>query len=216
MLERIVNIAPGSDFQKSSAKTARYNRSAQFLHTLNTSMNDSISLSPATSFLSSVHWRLKKFVNEKEKTLVVFEFDGFEFTAALNQSGMITSLSVEYEIKKAINKLPFVYNFKLWLESKNIIRLNEKFDVLTQLPYLNAFANQLVNLNDYSLNISVDKTDVREAFNEIEKSLNVEFDYLNGCLIGFLEKYLSLNFNVQSKRESFDNLLLRNIEITKL
>ena len=216
MLERIINIAPGSDYQKSPAKSSQYHRSAHFLHTMSTSLNDSISLSPATAFLASVHWRLKKINNEKEKIGVVFEFGGFEFTASMEKPGMVVNYNIEYEVKKAFEKLSFNHELKMWIESDAVYKHSDKIDVIIQLPQLASFANKLISIYDYSTSVSVDKAEVRDSFYEVLDLLQVEFEYVNSCLVGFLEKFLSLSFNLTEKKDLLkSNLLLRKIEISK-
>ena len=215
MLERIINIAPGSDYQKSSAKSSQYTRNANFLHSLNSSMNDSISLSPATAYLSGIRWKLKKLNNNKEKIVVAFEFDEFEFTAALEILG--ATKAIDYEIRKTINKIPFVYQTVLWIGSSSMKKQSEKFEVVTHLPMLNSFLENLVKLSEYSYNISAENSQVKDAFFEKEQDLMPEFEYVNSCAIAFLEKYLSLNLNFADLINGLNNnLSLKKIQISRL
>lgn len=215
MLERIVNIAPGSDYQKSSAKSSTYSRSGHFLNSLNSSMNDSISLSPATAYLSSVKWKLKQLKKEREKVILSFEFDDFDFTAILEQTGI--TKSIEYEVKRTINKIPYIYKANIGIESSNLKKQKEKFEMLTHLPILNSFFEELVRLSDYATNISADNARAKEAFFEKERDLISEFEYVNGCVLAFLEKYLTMNLIVAEKKDfTNDELLLKKIQITRL
>jgi hypothetical protein len=215
MLERIVNIAPGSDYQKSSAKSSRYTRSAHFLHSLNSTMNDSISLSPATAYLSTIRWKLKKLNNEREKIVVAFEFDEFDFTATLEQ--LSETKTIDYEVRKTINKIPYVYQAVIGIGSNSLKKQREKFDMLDHLPILNSFFDELVRLSDYTANMSVDNAQAKEAFFDKEKNLKPEFEYVNGCVITFLEKYLSMNLSPAEVRDGEnDNLLLKKIQISRL
>ena len=72
MLEKITNISAGSDYKNATSKTGRYNRTSQFINALNSSMTDSISLSPAVSYLNSLNWKLKKINKVKENLIVIF------------------------------------------------------------------------------------------------------------------------------------------------
>ncbi|MEW6653534.1 MAG: hypothetical protein AB1394_08710, partial [Bacteroidota bacterium] len=113
MLERILNISAGSDYKNSTSKSGNYQRTSQFLTTLQSSLSDSISLSPATVFLSSVHWRLKKLSSEKEKYIIAFEFDEFEFTAYLGQPDILITQSIEYEVKRKVEHYAKLYETSL-------------------------------------------------------------------------------------------------------
>ncbi len=215
MLERIVNIAPGSDYQKSSAKSSNYSRSGHFLHSLNSSMNDSISLSPATAYLSSIKWKLKQLKKEREKIILSFEFDEFDFTATLEQNGLTNS--IEYEVKRTVNKIPYVYRATVCIESNKLKKQKDKFEMLIHLPILNSFFEELVRLSDYAANISAENIQAKEAFFEKERDLISEFEYVNGCVLAFVEKYLSVNLLVAEKKDFMnDEILLKKIQITRM
>ena len=178
-------------------------------------MNDSISLSPATAYLSSVRWKLKKLNKEREKVVLAFEFDEFDFVATLEQSGAANS--IEYEVKKTINNIPYIYQAVVGIGSSKLKKQKEKFEVITHLPVLNSFFEELVRLSDYSVNISADNAQAKDAFFNKEKELKPEFEYVNGCVIAFIEKYLSMNLNlVENKDEMNNNILLKKIQISRL
>jgi hypothetical protein len=207
MLERIINIAPGSDYKHSSAKTNRYQRTSQFLNELHSSVNDSISLSPATSFLASVHWKLKKFQSEKEKYVITFDFDGFEFTVHVGQPDLVVTHSMEYNVKKVIERISSSYLTTLYFNTPHFAKQDDKIEIKDKLPYLTTFVNELVDLNEISYLIKADSIEVKKIFFEKEEEMRLEFDYLNSCMVGFLEKYLSMKFNSADKRFSTEEVL---------
>lgn len=217
MLERIVNIAPGSDYKNASGKTNRYHRTSQFLSELHSSVNDSISLSPATAFLSSVNWKLKKFQNEKEKYVITFDFDDFEFTAHIGQPDLVVTHSMEYHVKKIMERVTSRFMISVHFNTPHFAKLNDHIEVKTNLPYLTGFVNELVDLNDLSYLVKADSTEVKKIFFEKEESIRSEFDYLNNCMVSFLEKYLSMRYYSDLKSNGTDEMLsLIRVQVEKV
>jgi hypothetical protein len=216
MLERIVNISPGSDYKSSTSKSGHYHRSAQFLSTLQSSLSDSISLSPATAFLSSVQWRLKKLSNEKEKYVIVFDFDGFEFTAHVGQPDILIAHSMEYEVRKKVDRFTTVYDTFMQIISA-VSDQRDKPGSKVSLPELSLLVNDFIDLENLTYSLSSETTEVKRKFYQRNELLQGEFNYLNSCLVAFLEKYLSINYNFTAGALSQnDSLLLRKVQITKL
>jgi len=216
MLERILNISAGSDYKNSTSKSGNYHRTSQFLSTLQSSMSDSISLSPATAFLSSVHWRLKKLNNEKEKFDITFDFDEFEFTAHIGQPDILFTHNIEYDVRKRIEYFASVYEANLNFMSP-IKEQSERCGDRINMPELNTFIMELLELEELSYNLNSENTDVRQLFNKRSYSLSTEFNYLNSCLITFIEKYLSIKYNFTAGAlNQNENMLLRKVQINKL
>lgn len=216
MLERILNISAGSDYKNSTSKSGNYHRTSQFLSTLQSSLSDSISLSPATAFLSSVHWRLKKLSNEKEKFVIIFDFDGFEFTAHVGQPDILITHSVEYEVKRKIENYAKLYEANFQFAS-HVSDQRDKPGSRTAMPELISFVKDLLDLEDLSYNLDSENTEVKKIFYQRSDSLQTEFSYLNSCLIMFLEKYLSINYNfTEGAINTKEKLLLRKVQIIKL
>ena len=102
MLDKIENIAPGSDYQKSSGNKEKsgYKRS---LCNSYSSFSDSISLSPAILFLSSINWELKHLRIDKDKLYIVFIFDNIEFSSDFMISEIVSIMKIDYLIKYPVN-----------------------------------------------------------------------------------------------------------------
>jgi len=216
MLERIINITPGTDYKNSASKSGHYQRSAAFLSTLQSTLSDSISLSPATAFLSSVHWRLKKLSKEKEKYVIAFEFDGFDFTAHVDQPEILVSHSLEYEIRKKVEQLTSRYEAYVQL----ITSVSDKREMpgsRTELPVLSSLLEDFIEMEELSYNLNADTIEVKKKFSQRKDLLIQEFNYLNSCLVVFLEKYLSIKYNFTAGAQNLnEGLLLRKVQITKL
>ncbi|MFA7418996.1 MAG: hypothetical protein WCZ90_04850 [Melioribacteraceae bacterium] len=216
MLERIINITPGSDYKNSASKSGHYQRSAAFLSTLQSTLSDTISLSPATAFLSSVHWRLKKLSKENEKYTIAFEFDGFEFTAHVGQPEILVSHSLEYEIRKKVEQLTSRYEAYVQL----ITSVSDSRDLAgsrTELPALSSLLDDFIEMEELTYNLNADTIEVKKKFSQRKDLLMPEFNYLNSCLVVFLEKYLSIKYNFTAGAQNRnEGLLLRKVQITKL
>lgn len=216
MLERILNISAGSDYKNSTSKSGHYHRSSQFLTTLQSSLSDTISLSPATAFLSSVHWHLKKLSNEKEKYVIVFDFDGFEFTANFGQPDILVSHSIDYEVRKKIERIARTYDAYMQIACA-ISDQREKPGSRVSLPELNLFVQDLSELEELTYSLNAETIEVKKKFYQRNELLQTEFNYLNSCLVEFLEKYLSIKYNFTAGAQNqTDSLLLRKVQITKL
>ncbi|KAF0151683.1 MAG: hypothetical protein FD143_1816 [Ignavibacteria bacterium] len=216
MLERILNISAGSDYKSSTSKSGSYHRTSQFLTTLQSSLSDSISLSPATAFLSSVHWRLKKINFEKEKYIITFEFDGFEFTAYLGQPDILITHSIEYEVKRKVEHYTKLYEASLQIIS-SVSEQKEKPGSRIAMPELFLFVIELLDLEDLTYSLNSENAEVKKIFYQKSNMLQTEFNYLNSCLVAFLEKYLSIKYNfTASALSKNESLLLRKVLINKL
>jgi hypothetical protein len=216
MLERIQNISAGSDYKNSTSKSGNYHRTSQFLNTLQSSLTDSISLSPATAFLSSVHWRLKKLSNEKEKFVITFDFDEFEFTAHIGQPELLITHTIEYEVKRRIENYAKLYEATMQMIC-SVTEHNEKCGSRLTIPELNLFLLDVLELENLTYNLNSENSEVLKIFSQRSNSLYTEFNYLNKCIVAFLEKYLSLKYNFTAGAiNQNESLLLRKVQINKL
>ncbi|MCX7875610.1 MAG: hypothetical protein N2321_05500 [Melioribacteraceae bacterium] len=217
MLERITNISAGSDYKNATSKMGKYNRTSQFLHTLNNSISDSISLSPAVSYLNSINWKLKKINKVKENLVVIFEFDGFEFTANVGFPELALSNHVEYYVRKNFENVSNRIEVNINLETPplNSELLKEPKDV--ELYYFNSFINDLIDLKEKVYELNEDNFEVIKLFKAKEKNLKKEFDAINENLFHFIEKYLSIKLRVISNAEPVDDkIVLRKVQIIKI
>ncbi len=212
MLEKIINITPGSDF-KNSSRPSKYSKTSQFMHAFQTSIGDSVSLSPATSYLSSINWRLKKFVNEKDKITITFEFDSIEFTVNINQNDLLSITSFEYDVKKIFELFSSRYEFLARVNS-HYSNQNSSGKLIT-LPTLNQFIKDVADLASFMDTVTIDNQEVQKIIFKIEDALKSEFNYLDRCLITFFQKYLSLKINHQSLANTGSTPLLKKVQVTK-
>jgi len=213
MLERIVNISAGSDY-KNSSKPNRYNKSSQYLSTFSSSLSDSISLSPATAFLSTIKWRLKKLTKSNSKIEINFEFDGYDFTAYVNQNELQFQNNFEYDIKKIFEELTGRYEIQTLILCPHNIKNSDKLDPKFHLTVLSEMIYRLIDLSHYSYSISVDNTEVKKIFSDTEYALRQEFNYINICLLSFLEKYLTIKADVINDNQRDGNaLIMKKIQL---
>jgi hypothetical protein len=213
MLERIVNISAGSDY-KNSSKPNRFNKSSRYLSTFSSSLPDSISLSPATAFLSTIHWRLKKITKSNNKIIINFEFDGYDFTAYVNQNEFHFQNNFEYDIKKIFEKLTRRFEVQTLILCPHNIKNSDKLDPKFHLTVLSEMIYRLIDLSHYSYSISVDNSEVKKIFSDMEYALCQEFDYINTCLLSFLEKYLTIKADVINDNKRYDNaFIMKKIQL---
>jgi hypothetical protein len=215
MLERILNIKPGSDYKQSS-RSDKNSRTSRYLSSYHTTSNDTVSLSPATAFLSGIHWQLKNFHSEKEKLFITFIYDGIEFTTAVMIGEISFIHNLDYDIKQYLELFANPALLEMNISSPVIYDKADKIDVKPKLIFLKEFSSSVVNLYSYENGISTSDYKIQKAFDNYENDLLREFDYINKCLISFLEKYLSLKMNTNSSPKIIErHLILKSMELKK-
>lgn len=196
MLEKIVNISAGSDYKQSS-KPGKQSSVSNYISNYHAVSNDSISLSPATSFLSGIGWKLKKFQNEKEKLRIVFSFDDFDFSTAIIPGEIIQLQRIDYEIKYSLNSYTGIANMNIEVSSPLNFEGSESIQVKLHLPELKIFFGSIISSFGFKTDVSSSTYEVQRYFLEMENVLQREFNYINKGLINFLEKYLSLKISLK-------------------
>ncbi|MEW6654055.1 MAG: hypothetical protein AB1394_11390, partial [Bacteroidota bacterium] len=74
-----------------------------------------------------------------------------------------------------------------------------------------------LDLEDLTYSLNSDNTEVKKIFYQKINLLQTEFNYLNSCLVAFLEKYLSIKYNfTASAANQNESLLLRKVQINRL
>lgn len=215
MLEKIVNISAGSDYKQSS-KPGRQSAVSSYINSYHAVSNDSISLSPATAFLSGIGWKLKKIQNEKEKLRIVFSFDDLEFSALINPIELIQIQRIEYEIKYSASSYTGIFNVNIKVEAPVNPEEPENIQVKLQLPELKKFLSSIISSFGFKADVSSSTYEVQKYFLEMEHELQREFNYINKGLINFLEKYLSVKINFKQEDKITGHMLeLKLLQITK-
>ncbi len=214
MLEKIENIKPGSDYRHSSTP----NKSAQasrYLNSIHSTSSDSFSLSPATVFLSSIHWQLKNFHNENDKLTICFSFDEFDFSINILIGEISIMTNLDYGIKRKYGAARNNAEISTKISSPLYKDQNHNIEIKSSLPVLQNMYNSFLSLSESSSSTSADDYFVRKIFLELETGLHDELIYVNKCLLNFLEKYLSLKFNLKNYTEN-QHLILQELQINRI
>ncbi|MBX3006731.1 MAG: hypothetical protein KF816_01760 [Melioribacteraceae bacterium] len=215
MLEKIVNINAGSDY-KNSTKPSKYSVAGRYLTDYQTHSNDSVTISPASSFIAKIHWRLKQVKKDVNKVEIIFDFDNFEFHTIISPSELIQSPHFNYHIKKNLEGLMTKGELNLTVSSA-VDNISHEFEIKDKLSILNSFVEEtlmisgdkyLLNESDYSVNT---------IFYALVNGLKPEFEYLNNCLIIFFEKLMSTKITVPNNTAVHGNtLVLKNYVIKNI
>jgi len=194
MLERIVNITAGSDYKQSS-RPAKQSQTSRTFESFHSTANDSISLSPATSFLSVINWKLKKFKKEKERLLLEFFFDEFDFLTSFLLSDITQMHAIDYEI--SFISVSFINKNQIYLKVSVPFSYDpqETIQLKKGLPGLRGFLLAVVAAHGFSNMVSAENYDIQIKFSDMESELLAELDYINRCLLNFLDKYLMLKIS---------------------
>jgi len=216
MLEKIENIAPGSDYKQASgnSKKSGYKRLPSNSYS---SVNDSISLSPAILFISSVNWKLKQLHIEKDKLHIVFTFDNFEFSSILTLGEIPSIEKIDYIVKYPADPQTKTNYLTINLSSPIIQNIFDGNHIKYQLLYLTKFCISVIRAYSNNSGLSVDSFQVQDIYVGLEFDIRSEFAYLNKCLINFLEKYLSLKINPDKEKEPIKSKLkLNNLQLNNM
>jgi len=216
MLEKIENIAQGSDYQKSSGTDKKFGNKRSLSNSYS-SVNDSISLSPAILFLSSINWKLKYLHIEKDKLTIVFIFDNFEFSAILTLSEIPSLEKIEYTVKYPADHQTNANNLTINLSSYIFHSIIDGSPINHQLLDLTKFCISVMEAYRYNSGLSIDSIQIQDIYVGLEYEIKSEFAYLNKCLINFLEKYLSLKINPDKEKEPIKSKLkLNNLQLNNM
>jgi hypothetical protein len=194
MLERISNISLDTDFKKS--KKGRYSNFKGGLYSNSTfDINDSISFSPASKYLSRANWLLKEFHQSAEnKVIVEFIYNGFYFEVSLDLQRINDIETVVYLIKKEDTFItshnPISASFKITIGGNNNSNpIQKELRGLEQLfqRFSSLELNSELNIYNYEL--------IDTLLEGIYSSLQSDFTYLNNVLLNFLEKQTNIKLN---------------------
>ncbi len=209
MLDRIGNISLEVDFNKS--RKGKYSSFKGGLYDNSTfDINDSISFSPASKFLSRANWILKEFHHSADdKIIVEFIYGGFYFEANLDIQSVSSMETINYIIRKEesfrLENNPTIATLRiatgsvneampLQKELKGLFQLFQRFSALDLKSELNIYNYELIDT----------------LLDGIYSSLQSDFAYLNNILINFLEKQTDKKLNVllnKVKKSTEVNLL---------
>lgn len=206
MLEKIVNINAGSDY-KNSTKPGKYSVAGRYLSDYQTHSNDSVTISPASSFIAKIHWRLKHVKKEVNKVEITFDFDNFEFHTVISPTELSQNPYFNYHIKKNLDGLMPKGELNLTVSSA-LGNISHEFEIKDKLSILSSFVEEtlmiggdkyLLNESDYSVN---------KIFYALVNGLRPEFEYLNNCLIIFFEKLMTSKISIPNNADIHDNVLV--------
>ena len=215
MLEKIVNISAGSDYKQSSKPGAR-SKVLHYLNEYHPTGNDSISLSPATAYLSIIGWKLKKIKIEKEKIHIGFFFDNMDFSTTINPGEISQLPPIEYLIKYSVETFASILELNAKIISPVSSGISESEQVKIQFPAIRKFFDLAGTFYGSKTLISSDDYEVQHLFSEMGYSLLSEFLYMNKSLITFLEKFLSIKINTLNNGvKTDDGLTLKFLQIIK-
>ncbi len=191
MLERIGNISFESDFNKS--KRRKYGSYKGNLYAGSSfDINDSISFSPASKYLSQANWLLKEYHQSNEgKIIVEFNYDGFCFEVSLDIETLGTINSIVYKISKDdvqnLIEKQVSATFKISIgESPQKPPLQKELRGLEQLFIRFATLNLNNELNIYNYEL------IDTLLEGMYSSVQNDFEYLNNTLLQFIEKQTNM------------------------
>lgn len=187
MLERISNISLETDFKKS--KKGKYSHFKGGLYANNKfEINDSISFSPASKYLSRSNWILKEFHQSSDESVVVeFIYSGFFFEVSVNLQRINEIEAVTYIIRKdssiSTEYNPIITTLRVSVkENNNSFPPQKELKGLVQLFQRFSSLNLKSELNIYNYEL------IDTLLEGIYSSLQSDFAYLNNVLFNFLEK----------------------------
>ncbi len=193
MLERISNISLDADFKKS--KKRRYSSFKGNLYSRSSfDINDSISFSSASKYLSKANWLLKEFKQSSDdKVVVEFIYRGFYFEVSLDLQRIASIENVMFVIRRDkvvfLDNNPIVASFKVTIGGSNSSQpIQKELKGLEQLfqRFTSLDLESELNIYNYEL--------IDTLLEDIYMLLQSDFSYLNNILLHFLEKQTNKSF----------------------
>ncbi|MCK5087364.1 MAG: hypothetical protein KAQ90_07585 [Melioribacteraceae bacterium] len=213
MLEKIGNISLDSDLRKSKKGLNREKYQRGIIHSTK-GINDSISFSPASKYLTKANWILKDFKQSaEEKIILEFSYSGFDFEVSLDLQTVKNLKSINYKISQSdsslgINQIVLaVFRVDVRNDISDTI-LKNNLNVLEQLfkRFRSLELSNELNIYNYEL--------INTLMDGMYEGLKVEFEYLNNILLSFLEKITNKKiFETLSKLER--NVIELNLQQVK-
>lgn len=216
MLEKIINITSSSEYKNPPKSGKHGSKSGVFRHA-NFSLSDSISFSPAVAFMTSHHWKLNVFEKENDKTVIDFELDGIRFLVKVSEIDLAKHQDLEYSVTKNVETTKHKISVRVQFISFVSADTARKLDPRLTLPHLNNFLNDLTEISTYVLQLSENHPLVQNVIEKEAEQLKSEFEYLNSCIVNFLEMYLSKKFvfSLTDKNQG-KHLSLSKLNISKI
>jgi hypothetical protein len=198
MLEKIINITPGSEF-KNSSKSPELLRYAHASKSPYFSINDSVNFSPAIQYLKTIEWQLKELSKTaNEKLLITFCISELEFRVVVDLSALSKLSFITYEIKR--KRSASVAGQTLIVLTSIISEvLYDENNVSLHLNALNKLLDRFEKLNITDELNGIDIETLSYLAEDISVHLQTEFEYINKFLLVFIEKLTGKKINTGTK-----------------
>lgn len=189
MLEKVLNINPGSDYKKSTSNPKYYKKASGYHYSF-ASANDSLYISPATSLLASLGWKIKKLNKDSEKIQIMFELDGFDFEANIFINELNQNPKIDYRTRKNLERFSTVVLITVSLTAP-IISIPGELESNIKLRGFSRFVDQFESTRFKKPSLITEKNTIETLFYDVRKEITEEFNLINSCFVSFLEKYIS-------------------------
>lgn len=210
MLEKVLNINPGSDYKKATGNPKYYKKVSGYQMSMN-SANDTLYISPATSLLASLGWKIKKLNRDSEKIQIQFELDEIDFEASIFVFELNQHPKIDYKVVKKVNRFASDVIVALFLSApvKSLtddITSDVKFNVLKRffLQFESPRFKKATTIDDSNI--------IETLLFDFRKEITNEFNLINNCFIKFLEKYISFKSMNQNALDD-EGVIIKSIHI---
>lgn len=201
MLEKVVNINPGSDYKKSTGNPKYYKKVSGYQFVAS-STNDSLYISPATSLLTRLGWKIKKLNKDSEKLQIHFEIDELDFEASIYLFELNQNPKIDYKVSKKVKRFAYEVLVTSFF-SAPLKSIQENFATDIKVSGLTKFFEQFESPRFKKTSTITDYNVIETLFYDLSKEINNEFNLINNCFVKFLEKYISFKLinNIASDDE---------------
>ena len=206
MLNRIINIAAGSEY-KNSSRSSKFSYDKKASLYKNVDFHDSINISPAVHYFTKYNWKLKELIRDGSgKIRINFSIEDFDFSVVVDLADVKTVHHLDYEIAKIFEddirtKVMYV-EILVGCEKPHY----EESPSVFSLTEVRKFFDRLITLNIGGELSRNDTTIMNRLTDGFDSGLKKEFDQLNNRLLIFIEKYSDVKFSagIESDESSGD------------
>ncbi len=204
MLNKIINIRPGTDYNK-SANSGKNGSFGKHLGMDKFLSKDSIHFSPAVIFLSQIKWGLKDLKYEpNEKLIIKFTTGGYEFSASINLASLRDMHIIMYDVQTLIDETNLSLTFSVPF---NFYSTEDFYE--PRLSHLNRLFIRTYDAVSFKDDFEIDELDHEDLIDGLKIGLLKEFDQINSYLLIFIEKYTNINYtSIKLKPVSVPNFFI--------
>lgn len=205
MLNKIRNIEPGADYNR-SGKYKGYENSSRIIDSSLISISDSKEFSPALAFLAKIKWKLTniKFI-DKDRITLTLKIKNYEISTVIDLVNLSEIEEISYTIVSEPEEGRSEKKYLAKIRSRVLFDKDIDDSVEVNLEPIDILFERFASLRISSELKQSDTTLIKNLIEDIKKELGEIFGYINKIFLTFIRKLLQLpNVGVSELKNYID------------